>query len=285
MFNSDVKDKSIKRLEDAVVDFNRALEDIKSESESLYKTRLYASNELIISVERYINRLANTPKEFDREFSEIRQSYEKFNHYVSDLKQSDSASDLKIGGTAGAGVVIAAGVAALGPTAAIALATTFGTASTGTAIAALSGAAATNAALAWLGGGALALGGGGMIAGKALLALAGPVGWGIGAIVLVGGGFWYHSKNAQIAEEATERRIELERYTHERRLVAMEIKGIADITKTEIAGIETLLTELSQYAVTNYTSFDEDHKNQLLALINHTRVLGILLNKVPKVAK
>lgn len=70
----------------------------------------------------------------------------------------------------------------MAPTAAMWVATTFGTASTGTAISALSGAAATNAALAWLGGGALAAGGGGMAAGQALLALAGPVGWGLAGV-------------------------------------------------------------------------------------------------------
>lgn len=66
----------------------------------------------------------------------------------------------------------------------MAIATTLGTASTGTAISALSGAAATNAALAWLGGGALATGGGGVAAGEAFLALAGPVGWAIGGTEL-----------------------------------------------------------------------------------------------------
>lgn len=65
------------------------------------------------------------------------------------------------------------------------VATTFGTASTGTAISALSGAAASNAAIAWLGGGALATGGGGMAAGQALLALAGPIGWGIAGTTLL----------------------------------------------------------------------------------------------------
>ena len=38
-------------------------------------------------------------------------------------------------------------------------------------------AAATNTVLAWLGGGSVAASGGGMVAGKALFALAGPVGW------------------------------------------------------------------------------------------------------------
>ena len=77
------------------------------------------------------------------------------------------------------GVTAGAAVVSVAPTVAMWVATTFGTASTGTAISALSGAAATNAALAWLGGGALAVGGGGMAAGNAFLALAGPVGWGI----------------------------------------------------------------------------------------------------------
>lgn len=67
------------------------------------------------------------------------------------------------------------------------IATTFGTASTGTAIATLSGAAQTNAALAWLGGGALVAGGGGMGAEETFLAMAGPVGWAIGGVALVGG--------------------------------------------------------------------------------------------------
>lgn len=53
-------------------------------------------------------------------------------------------------GTAAAGVAVGAGVAAFAPTAALAIATTFGTASTGTAIATLSGAAATNAAGSWV---------------------------------------------------------------------------------------------------------------------------------------
>lgn len=60
-----------------------------------------------------------------------------------------------IGGLAGVGLM--------------SLATTIGTASTGTAIAGLSGAAATNAGMAWLGGGALSAGGFGMAGGAIVL--------------------------------------------------------------------------------------------------------------------
>jgi hypothetical protein len=48
--------------------------------------------------------------------------------------------------------------------------------------------------LAWLGGEALAAGGGGMAGGSALLALAGPIGWGIGAASLTAGGSFASEK-------------------------------------------------------------------------------------------
>ena len=82
------------------------------------------------------------------------------------------------------------------------VATTFGTASTGTAISALHGAVATKAALAWLGGGALSAGGAGIAGGQALLALAGPVGWGIAGASAALAVFSKGKKNKKIADEA-----------------------------------------------------------------------------------
>ena len=113
--------------------------------------------------------------------------YSKMNEIVDDYN-----SQIKIeknSGVVGAGIGV--GIAAMGPTAAMGIATTFGVASTGTAISSLSGVAATNAALAWLGGGALAAGGGGMAAGSVLISLAGPVGWTITGIAMIGSGIFY----------------------------------------------------------------------------------------------
>lgn len=87
--------------------------------------------------------------------------------------------------TAGVGVTGGLAVTSLAPSAAMWVATTFGTASTGTAISALSGAAANSAALAWLGGGSIAAGGAGVTGGQALLALAGPIGWSIAGATLL----------------------------------------------------------------------------------------------------
>ena len=115
-------------------------------------------------------------------------------------------------------------MAAFGPTVAMAVATTFGTASTGTAISALSGAAAANAALAWLGGGALAAGGGGMAAGHTLLALAGPVGWTVGGLAMAGSGIYLHSRNGDLARKATQERLGVEGEIRSLRTASREIR-------------------------------------------------------------
>jgi len=76
----------------------------------------------------------------------------------------------------------AAGFSYLSYLGAVGIATSIGTASTGTAIASLSGAAAENAILAWFGGGALTAGGGGIALGSAVLSgiVAGPVIFSVG---------------------------------------------------------------------------------------------------------
>ena len=109
---------------------------------------------------------------------------------------------VKSGVSVAAGVAGGAAVAGIAPPAAMWIATTFGTASTGTAISTLSGAAATKAALAWLGGGTLAKGGLGIVGGKAFLALAGPIGWGITGVTTAASAVALGHKNKQIADEA-----------------------------------------------------------------------------------
>lgn len=136
-------------------------------------------------IQNLFDKIRNVPSKHKLQYEELKkvhlnwkQQAEKIeNDYKTAIKKNAGA------GIAGAGAGIA--IAAMGPTAAMGLATTFGVASTGTAISALSGAAATNAALAWLGGGALAAGGGGMAAGGAFLALAGPLGWTIAGVTVL----------------------------------------------------------------------------------------------------
>lgn len=153
------------------------------------------SNDLCIelnNIQELFDEIRNMPNEKKLECEKLKKIRLNWKQQAEKIEKDYKAASVKNAGAGAAGIGAGVAVAALGPTAAMGIATTFGVASTGTAISALSGAAATNAALAWLGGGALVTGGGGMAAGNAFLALAGPVGWAIAGAAIVASGlmFW-----------------------------------------------------------------------------------------------
>lgn len=279
MLNGDLKESALKGLENAHSAYQKSMTVLRADSERLYTLRKTSSEVVIGSVEEYINTLANTPKEFNRTFSEFRAEYRTFTQIIQQIQKESEQINVKAGGSAAAGVATGAGVAAFAPTAAMAIATTFGTASTGTAISALGGAAATNAALAWLGGGALAAGGGGMAAGNALLALAGPVGWAIGGAALVGGAFFARSKNKAVAEEANQKRREIEVHTRQFDTARREVTRLHSLTTTQVDGMNRLLGMLKSSAPSDYLQFSATDKERLASLVNHVHSLSALLNK------
>lgn len=128
-----------------------------------------------------------------------------------------------------------------------------------------------------MGGGAIAAGGGGMAAGNAFLALAGPVGWGIAGVFIVGGGIFAIHKNKKAAEKAQTITIEIEK-----KISVLNPK----ITKLEHLTRETekLKPALNISAMVNtypkdYLAFSQEQKHILAALINNVRAMGELINK------
>jgi len=210
MFNRVLKKEAIENLEKTIKVYDSNVETVRKKAKELFDLRQKTGDDIIQPVENYINQLANSPKEFDKSFSDYKAEFRIFNDLIDKFCAEAVNTDIKAGGTAAAGIAVGAGTAALMPTTAMAIATTFGTASTGTAIASLSGAAATNAALAWLGGGALTAGGTGMAGGTAILALAGPFGIGIGAVGIIGGGLFAFSKNKKIVQKTNRKLKEIE---------------------------------------------------------------------------
>ena len=136
------------------------------------------------------DKIRNIPTERKIECDDLKSIRLNWKQQAEKIEHDYATAAVKNAGAGAAGVGAGVAVVALGPTAAMGVATTFGVASTGTAISALSGAAANSAALAWLGGGALVTGGGGMAAGHAFLALAGPVGWAIAGASLIASGIF-----------------------------------------------------------------------------------------------
>lgn len=275
MFYNNAKKEAIAKAKTLESRLNEMGEQANDLAIRLYSVRKSAAL-AIERVEDYINILANTPKEFKRDVAQVKIDIQEFNDAVR-IEEENSSHNLK-GATSAVGGVVAGGVlATMGPSAAMAIATTFGTASTGTAISALSGAAATNAALAWLGGGTLATGGGGIAAGNAFLALAGPVGWGIAGTLAVAGGLFAAHKNKKAAEEA----IEYAKETQSR--IAVLQPKLTELYKLTLSTEKLLkslhITKMVQTFPKDYLKFAEEQKEELVALINHARAMGELINK------
>lgn len=278
MFNQYLKNDCMMNLEAAINKYEIEKSKTIKASEELFNLRNSCLN-TILSFETYISKLANAPKEFNKTISEFYAEYQEFQSLIKEFQRRDSENAKKASTSAGMGIGLAVGVAALAPTAAMAVATTFGVASTGTAIASLTGAAATNAALAWLGGGALAAGGGGIAGGSTLLALAGPVGWIIGGVALAGSAAYYSVKNAEIAEKCNQDRRAILADTANLRTGLQEISRLYTLTLQEKQGIQSMLNQLTGKTSDNYLEFSSDQKSLLASAVNHVRILSSLLNK------
>ena len=276
MFSSGYKKQALKECEKAGETYKKEYDNTIKNSSKLYSNKQEA-RKILEGVEEYVNLLANKPKEFEKTIKEVSIRRKAFEKEVRQLEIEAKEAD-KVGkGIVGGGLLAGAGVAAFGPTAAMGIATTFGTASTGTAIATLAGAAQTNAALAWLGGGALAAGGTGVAGGEAFLAMAGPVGWAIGGFALVGGGLLANSKNKKIAEKAEAQTKKIKAETTEINKIKERIIAEIKVVEQFNAGISNTLVYLMNSKKMDYWTFTDDERDALAELINASESLSVRL--------
>ncbi len=277
MFNSKAKDEALAIHGRAVDKYNMTLKDVQIKCERLYVARRQSADK-IEEIETLINSIANTPKEIDRSVAQIKTERFKFRDTESYAAEA-SESTIKSGIGMAAGIAGGAAVAGIAPTAAMWVATTFGTASTGTAISTLSGAAATKAALAWLGHGALAAGGAGMAGGQALLALAGPIGWGISGAAAVSSAVALRNKNKKIADQAIEEAKVITFAGAKLRDTGATVTHLRDETVLLFDRIKTQLIGLANLAGSAYQDMSNDEQLGLGALVNNTLSLAEMLNK------
>lgn len=264
-------------LESSITEYNDAYTLMNDKGVQLFLERSRAVD-TIIFVEGFVNSIANRPKSFDAEFEEIDVCRDNFINSSSFGERELQAAREAAGG-AGAGIAAGASVAFMAPTAAMWVATTFGTASTGTAISALSGAAASNAALAWLGGGALSVGGGGMAAGNALLAMAGPIGWSIAGATLLTSILLFTSKKAKLNKQKNEEIESVKKNTEKIREIDAQIQEILSETISIRAGVNGSYGKCLPMFGKDYSSFSDEQKKSLGALVNQTKALSALFGK------
>ena len=264
-------------LEASVTEYNDAFTLMNDKGVQLYVERTRAMD-VISLVEALVNSIANKPKFFDKEFAEITINRKQFTDSCEfadrELKEARMAAT-----NAGAGLAAGASVAFMAPTAAMWIATTFGTASTGAAISTLSGAAATNAALAWLGGGAVAAGGHGIAAGNALLAMSGPIGWSIAGATLLSSIIIFTAKKTKLNKQKNEEILALKENIE----AVYEMDAKIDVLLTETIKTRTGLCEMMTKSLTfyggDYATFDNEQKLQLGALVNNTKAMSVMFTK------
>ncbi len=263
--------------ERAVTKYNTALQQMEKLGSQLYEKRCHCVS-LIQEVAFLVNSIANSPKEFDNKISKIQTAQETFKETETYAEEALEAA-IKSGASVAAGVAGGAAVVSMAPTAAMWVATTFGTASTGTAISTLTGAAATKAALAWLGGGALSAGGAGIAGGQALLALAGPIGWGITGITTAASVFALGHKNKKIADEAISEAKKITMAGAELNETSAKIQNLTEETVMLMKGLHNTVESCKSLHGANYLKLSDDERYRLGTLVNNTLSLAELLNK------
>ena len=266
-----------KALERAKKRYDLEYQNLSYLGEKLFEERKKSIN-LISDIEELINSIAKKPKSFKVELNEIEVKKNSFQDTIDFAEeQKNSLKKCAIGMEVG---IATSGVfASIAPSAAMWVATTFGTASTGTAISALSGAAASNAALAWLGGGAVATGGSGIAAGQALLALAGPIGWGIAGTSILTSICLIVRKHFKIKESKRDEVKRVKSFIEQLKEIELRIEEIS-LQTTSI--YDCLLKQKKSciiYDSKDYSSFTTEDKEKLATLVNNTKSLSILISK------
>lgn len=288
---SDIKDLAVETKEDieaklteldrmlsqSITDYNDAYTIMNDKGVRLFVER-NRSIDSITFVENLINSISNKPKSFEADINEINTQRDEFVDSCEFAERELHAARVAASG-AGAGLAAGASVAFMAPTAAMWVATTFGTASTGAAISSLSGAAATNAALAWLGGGALTASGGGMAAGNALLAMAGPIGWTIAGATLLSSILLFASKKVKINKQKNEEIESVKANIEKVKEMDAQLQAILEQT-TQIRNElnNSYMNCISMYGQ-NYLTFTDEQKIKLGALVNNTKSLSSMFTK------
>ena len=279
MFNVELKKEALRIHEETLARYNNSYEKMKNECENLYNVRGQAIKVIKMN-QNVINSIANTPKEFDTTLGKIGKELTKFNDTEEYAKKAYNASvqaGINIAGGAAAGL----GVASMAQTALMSIATTFGTASTGTAISTLSGCVAQKAALAWIGRtfAGFAAEGAGMAAGQAFLALAGPIGWGITAVSTGVSLISLSNKNKELADKAVNEAKEISIARESLDEVAEKVNSLRAKTDILYTDMDKQRVKILKFLNADYLSLEDEDKYFLGTLVNNTLSLSVLLNE------
>ena len=260
-------------------EFDKKISKIQAERESFHKTETYAAEAINAAIKSGISVASGTAGGV---------AAAKWVATIFGTESTGAAISTLSGATA-ANAAVHLGGSALAD--GIALSTLSGTVAThtaahlggiaiadGIAFSTLSGTAATNAAV-HLGGGALAAGGAGVAGGQALLALAGPIGWGITGVTTAASVFALGRKNKKIADEAIAEAKKITIAGAEVNEASAKIQHLTDETVMLMDNLHDMVQVNWTLKGANYLELSEDEQYQLGTMVNNTLALAEMLNK------
>lgn len=132
---------------------------------------------------------------------------------------------------------------------------------------------------AGIAGGALSVGGGGIAAGKALLALAGPVGWSIAGVATGASALFLTSKNQATAKEAMDQAKEITMAGACLNETCAKIQTLSEETSKLFYPLVSFNKEMTKLFGADYMALDSDDKAKLGTLVNNALALTALVNR------
>lgn len=122
-------------------------------------------------------------------------------------------------------------------------------------------------------------GGGGMAAGHALLALAGPIGWGVAGTSLVVSVWFAWRKKHKIQESKKEEIARLKKCVEALKEIKRKIDVISVETSSLFSNLRNSLSSYNYLRGRDYTSFSDKEKQVLGSIVNNAKALSALLTE------
>ena len=108
----------------------------------------------------------------------------------------------------------------------------------------------------------------------------GPVGWGLSAAALIGGGLWANSKNKEIARKAESQtnKIKLE-IKKVQQIDAKVEKLYSKITEELNKGLKATLDYMRNTGIKDYNNMNDNHKVKLILIMNSSEALSVMIGE------
>ena len=125
----------------------------------------------------------------------------------------------------------------------------------------------------------MSAGGAGVAGGQALLALAGPIGWGITGVTTAASVFALGHKNKKIADEAIAEAKKITVAGAEVDETSAKIQHLTDETVMLMDSLRDMARANRTLKGANYLELSEDEQYRLGTMVNNTLALAEMLNK------